>query len=295
MENLNEKTFNLLEKTGLNWTVKKEQLQTADGKQTESFGIFRNDNSGWLGTVGNRYKTFQNFEMAEMVLQAADGVNLQVERGGALFGGCKTYLQAGLPDEFIGKSGVKRFITCLNSHDGSTSIGFGSANTVVVCQNTFFKAFGEINKVRHTDSAKERLDVMMKDLRVAMQLDQALMDNFKRMADLQLKDEAIERVINSIFSVNKTTVSSEISTRKENQVKSFAGALQQSVNEQGSTIWALFNGITRYTNHIAAPSGTDKKTDYLLANGGQALAETGFNEIMKWVEENTAYLVPVLR
>jgi hypothetical protein len=47
-----------------------------------------------------------------------------------------------LPAEIIGRSEVKRWLTCLNSHDGSTSVGFGSSNTVVVCQNTFFRALG---------------------------------------------------------------------------------------------------------------------------------------------------------
>ena len=68
MNNLNEKTFNLLEAAGLNWTVSKESLTTIDGKDTESFGIFRSDNKEWLGTVVNRYTPMQNFELAETVI-----------------------------------------------------------------------------------------------------------------------------------------------------------------------------------------------------------------------------------
>jgi hypothetical protein len=33
MNNLNEKTFDLLNATGLNWTVSKESLTTIDGKE----------------------------------------------------------------------------------------------------------------------------------------------------------------------------------------------------------------------------------------------------------------------
>jgi hypothetical protein len=61
METTQEKTFDLLEATGLNWTVSKELLTSSDGKITESFGMFRSDNKEWLGTVGNRYKAMQNF------------------------------------------------------------------------------------------------------------------------------------------------------------------------------------------------------------------------------------------
>jgi hypothetical protein len=56
-----EKTFNLLEATGLNWSVNKAELFSAEGLQTESFGIFRNDNSQWLGTVGKKYVPMQNW------------------------------------------------------------------------------------------------------------------------------------------------------------------------------------------------------------------------------------------
>ena len=57
---MHEKTFNLLEATGLNWTVNKLPLYSKDGLTTESFGIFRNDNNNWLGTVGKRYEEMQN-------------------------------------------------------------------------------------------------------------------------------------------------------------------------------------------------------------------------------------------
>lgn len=294
MKNLNEKTFDLLEKTGLNWTVKKEELISTSGHETESFGIFRSDNEKWLGTVGSRYTPFQNYELAELVLQAAEGAQVEVTRGGLLYAGQKTFLQAALPSELIGNSQVNRWITALNSHDGSTSIGFGSTNTVVICQNTFYKAFGDLEKVRHTASAKERLEVMIRDLRAAIGLDVQLMENFKRMADMPLKDEAIERVIRKIFQVSTDQKQSVISSRKKNQIGDFAGSLQKSVSEQGSTIWALFNGVTRYTNHVSAPKEKDKKQDYLMANGGAELANIGYDEIMKWITENTASKFSVL-
>ena len=43
MESTQEKTFELLQSTGLNWTVKKEELVSKDGKPTESYGIFKSD------------------------------------------------------------------------------------------------------------------------------------------------------------------------------------------------------------------------------------------------------------
>lgn len=293
MENLQEKTFDILEKTGLNWSVNKEPLFTIDKRSTESFGIFRNDTGDWLGTVGAKYEMFQNALMAETVLQAAQGLNLPVTQGGQLFNGKKVFLQAEMTPEMIGNSQVKRWLTCLNSHNGSTSIGFGSANTTVICENTFYRALGEVEKVRHTINAKQRIDTMINRMRDSMKLDQKLMDSFKRMADMPMVEELFAKVTSRIFIVNPKATKAEMSTRKNNQMAKFGEAVEQSVREQGSTIWALFNGITRYTNHIAAPTNPEKKQDFIMASGGATFANIGFNEIMKYIERNTAEYVTV--
>src|SRR5680860_456600 len=64
------KVLDLLERTELNWTVNKEPLISLDELKTESFGLFRNDNDKWLGTVGNRYTVYQNLNLAEVIVKA---------------------------------------------------------------------------------------------------------------------------------------------------------------------------------------------------------------------------------
>lgn len=286
-----EKTFDLLEQTGLNWTVKKEELVSLNGnKATESFGIFKTDGK-WLGTVGNQYEPFQNHELAETIIQATDGLGLVTTRGGSLCGDKKTYFQAELPSDFIGKSKVLRWITSLNSHDGTSSIGFGSSNTVVVCQNTFYKAYSGLQKFRHTISAKQRVEIAIAEMKAAMGLDEKLMVNFKKMADLQLKDEIFAKVLAACFDATLDTKQSELSTRKVNQLKSVNESIVKEIQLEGATVWGLFNGITRYTNHIAAKPAI--KDEYLMVGGGYRTNLVAFDTIMKWVEENTAELVPV--
>jgi phage/plasmid-like protein (TIGR03299 family) len=284
MKTFQEKTFDLLESTGLNWSVRKDSLVSLDGHTTESFGIFRNDSNQWLGTVGNRYEPMQNSTLAETIIQATDNINLETQKGGMFDDGKKVYLQAMLPDEYIGNSGVQRCITAVNSHDGSTSIGFGSSSTVIVCKNTFYKAFKTLDKFRHTASAEERLRVAMLELKEALKLDQDLMDNFKRMSDSPLKEDMIEGVIRKMFAID--VKNDKTSTRKANQVTAFADSLRTEVTTHGSTLWALFNGVTRYTNHIAAPR--DKKEEYVTVGTGYKTNLMAYDECMKWLESNTA-------
>lgn len=284
----NEKVFNLLNATDLNWSVVKTPLVSIDGFPTETFGIFKNG-SEWLGSVGNQYTPFQNSEMAQTIVEASEAINIQTNRGGMLQGGRKVYLQAELPNEFVGNSGIQRWITATNSHDGSSSISFGSSNTVIVCQNTFHRANREGARFRHTMNASERVRAAMIDMKSALEADMALMNNFKRMADIKLSEDMVEKVVRRLFNVNELVEAANgFSTRKKNQVTAFADSLRTEIGLEGATLWGLFNGITRYTNHVAAPKGEDKKSDYLMNGGGFTLSNLGFNEVMKLVEANTA-------
>jgi phage/plasmid-like protein (TIGR03299 family) len=287
-----EKTFDLLNATGLNWTVNKEELVSRDGKSTESFGIFKNGTGQWLGTVGNQYQPFQNSDLAETIIVATEGAGLQTTRGGQLCDNRKVYLQAELPSQFIGNSNVLRWITALSSHDGSSSIGFGSSNTVVVCQNTFYKAYSGLQKFRHTDSAKERVKQAAQELRAALGLDQQLMESFKHMADIKLKDEIFAKVMKACFDVTPDQKQDDLSTRKINQLKAVSTSIETEIKLEGATLWGLFNGITRYTNHVAAKP--DNKIDYLMTGGGYRTNLVAFDTIMKWISENTETPMPVL-
>src|ERR1017187_7985268 len=163
---LYEKAFSLLEATGLNWTVNKQPLQTADGKTTESYGMFKSDNS-WLGTVGKQYNPYQNHELAETIIQASEGLG-HYFRGGLINKGEKVFLQLQLKDEIIGTDTVKRYVTALSSHDGSSSVGFGSSNTVVICQNIFYRAYRQLSKVKRGYGVKQNVEIVAKKLMETM-------------------------------------------------------------------------------------------------------------------------------
>lgn len=279
MNNLNEKTLDLLTATGLNWTVSKESLSTASGIVTESFGLIRKDTQTCLGVVGKVYEPFQNYQMAEILLEAADGLGHTIERGGMLQNGRKIYLQIGLPDAFIGKSDVKRWITGLNSHDSSRCIGFGSSNITVVCANTYAMAFGDLLKFRHTLSAKEAIEEAMKGMRVALNLEERQIADMIRMSDLPLSQGAFASVIKACFDLDVTQ-----SGNDDKKAVALSRAIDKEIQLEGPTLWGLFNGITRYTNHVAPAKDRDS---YLMVGAGYETNLLAFNTIMEWIDART--------
>lgn len=294
MKTLAEKTFDLLEATGLNWEVKKVPLITTDGYDTGSYGVMKNNwtdaglvSNEWLGTVRKQYEPFQNWQLAETIIEAGEKLNLTEFRGGSLKENTKVFLQAQIDPTIIGRSEIKRYITALNSHDGSSSIGFGSTNTVVVCQNTFYKAYKEVSKFRHTITAESRVKEAVEQFKLSMVNDEMLMEDFKLMASKPLNDEVKESVIRLLFNVDKNTKQDDLGTRKLNKIVEFSKCINTSIEEQGNTIWALFNGVTRYTNHVAAPTDANDKLTYLMDGAGYNTNQLGFDTIMDWIRKNS--------
>jgi hypothetical protein len=96
-----------------------------------------------------------------------------------------------------------------------------------------------------------------------------------------------------MFSIDPSKQQTEVSSRKFNQVNEFAGALKTEIELEGKTIWGLFNAVTRYTNHIAAPSEAEKKMDYLMNGAGAKTSNTIFDDLVKYVDEHTQRYVNV--
>jgi len=286
-----EKTFSILESTQTNWSVEKLPLVTECGKTTESFGMFRSDSGAWLSTFKGSYQPMQNADLVELLVQATDMLDLDVSNGGVLRNGARVFYQMALPDMYVGKSNVKRNITALNSHDGSACIGFGSSNTVVVCNNTFNRVHREIDKVKHTVNSYERVKAIADNLRETIQRDLLMFETFQKMADVPMRDEMVERLVKKLFGAEAKQELSEISTRKKNQIAVFADGLNTEIQLEGKTVWGLFNAVTRYTNHFGAPKDNQAKTDYLMYGTGAKLNGIAFDELMRWVEKNTTEYV----
>lgn len=79
-------------------------------------------------------------------------------------------------------------------------------------------------------------------------------ENFEKMRTVEL-DEATKRLAMDYFlQVSKEErLSGEISTRKINQLEVLQNSVFTEINDLGDNLFALFNGVTRYTTHELNP------------------------------------------
>ena len=233
----------MLNMSGTNWNVVKKPLVTEDGWSTDSYGIFREDTGKYLATVGNRYTPTQNKDLLELLYKAAEHANIAISRGGTISKGKRVFYQLGLGEDKIGNSAIKRWLTALNSHDGQTPLGFGTTNVVVVCRNTFFKALGDVSKVRHTPNSYDRISIIVQTMSDAILAENQLIVKFKEMSDTYVPATLDDDFLRDILGVNENT-------RSENRVNILRAAIAQDVKIHGNSQWALFNGVTRFTTHM---------------------------------------------
>ncbi len=140
----------LLHKYKLDWEVQKLPLnfetpslimpsdsQISEKHDSGFYGVVRTDNNDCFGAFTDQYETFQNAELAELVLNIADTIGQPISNGAEFKGGRKVMLQVNLQPVKIGDDTITRKATAINSHDGSTSLRWGTTGTTISCANQF--------------------------------------------------------------------------------------------------------------------------------------------------------------
>jgi hypothetical protein len=292
--------FEVLQATGLNWSVQKHNLITEGGIIVpDNYASVRSDNNAFLGIVGERYEHLQNSDMVSIAYDSGREVfnsDLNLKHpwnnsetlgsfgnmgGGSLRGGSRVFVQMELPTIKIGKSGVNRYITLTNSHDGSMALGFGTSNQVICCQNTFNIANKDVSKIRHTASMQQRIDEAVQSLRRVLEFEDKQMEVFETASTRQFDRKHIADIVQSVFGKSVETGKDEASTRLKNQMGAFANDINKSIDEQGETLWALFNAVTRYTNHTTK----NKDKDYALMFGNEAqINQKAYETMLGWLK-----------
>ena len=125
--------------------------------------------------VGSRYRPIQNLDGAEMaddIAAALDGAYCNT--AGSLLGGKLVWFQIKLPGEFTvpgDTSPVEKYVLVSVPHDGMSAMMAMFTDVRVVCNNTYNMALrGATNlvKIRHTASAKERMELAAEAMREAL-------------------------------------------------------------------------------------------------------------------------------
>ena len=256
----------VLEKTGLDWNVRIEKTFTESGIELDRIGLVREDTNEILGVHSTNYVPYQNEQLMELLDRVSNYTGLDIHRGGMFGGGKKVFIQLKSNDLRLGNDRIEGFVTGVNSFDGTTSLAFGNSNLTISCQNTFFAAYKNLEKVRHTKNMVHRVDEICRGIDGIVQEEQQMFDTIKKMSETRFSQETKDRVIKSLFDIdmdiqlvnyhNEDGLSTNVKNKLSRMYIDMSGELQ----EKGDNVWGLFSGVTKYTTHsLSKDDNTENK------------------------------------
>ena len=287
---LREEVKDILVQTNLNWDVRKEDLISFPSNlPTPNSGVYRNDTNNYLGTASKKYTIYQNSELIETIHQAAKQFGMTIVDGGSLYDGVRVYLQLQFPDEYVGNSQIKRYITAVNSHNGLGSVGFGSTNDILNITSVssskyrFFRMYNQMDKFRHCSIVQQRVKTAVNQLFQTITQENKTILLFKKMAECKVEDELLREIMMKCYAIDLNAATSTMTPRQEKKANDISFALTQEINKQDGTVWGLFNGIIKLTDYnIPAGKSTN---DFVMAGTGYAVNMKAFNTINEFLNK----------
>ncbi len=279
--NTQDRVKEILVANGLDFAIEKAPMFAMDsnGNQvaSEYFGLINTRTNEVINTVKEGYTVSQNEEVVELVMRGIEpfGNDISVTKGGSLNGGRKVFLQLAINgDGKVGHDTIKKFITIVDSNDGSTGLSVGIGDLTMSCQNQFFKFYksGQ-SKFRHTASLERRIKEIPFLIETALSESLRQIEIYNQFASTQVSRDLAHKMVKHILGFDKVYTSvndlSEKSTRSINKMEALYNAIEREMNSKGETLWGLHSGITYYTTHeLSAPKRDNGKVEILLQGNG---------------------------
>lgn len=290
MNNIEQKVNEILAANGLDFTIEKEALIGADsGRITPYFGLFNNKSNECINTVKVGYTISQNFDVLNMVLSGIQnfGDKLRVSKAGSINGGRRVYIQLEITGTGkVGDDTVKKYITIIDSNDGSTGLSVGIGDEVMHCENQFFKFYkaGEA-KFRHTATIAEKITRIPSLVETAIGESLKQIEIYNKFTTIPITAALKHGMVEKVLGYSETSapaILAKLNTKQTNIMNTLYGNIATETAIVGNNVWGLFNGLTRYTTHEQkVPKRDNGKDESLMAGTAYKKAIDGFNFLLK--------------
>lgn len=295
---------------GLNYAVEKRPLFTFDTENNEGdetndivipeisvpnyFATVRKDTEQVLGVVGKDYEVVQNadaFNFFDAIVGHKSGI--MYETAGALGNGERIFITAKLPDYIqVGSNDlIEKYLFLTTSHDGSGSITAAFTPVRIVCANTLHAALGNMAnsiKIRHTQSAKDRLEQAHKVMGISNGLSNELDSIFNRWAKVRITDREVRKLIEVAMAPSKEVLKfvmaeqvDEYSSRFTNMLDNISSYAFSHPTQQGATtkgtLFGAYNAITGYYQNVKSYDNQESKLKNIMFGSGLNKSLNAFN------------------
>jgi phage/plasmid-like protein (TIGR03299 family) len=257
------------------WDVRLEEWETPEGYNSDKsyFRVIRNnpfnrEEIDILGTVGERYHTYQNEDLFSFGDSILDG-GAEWESAGSIKGGRKVFGSLRLPKEIVldpsGRADkVQSYLLVVTSHDGSSSVLATTTPVRVVCQNTLSLALGGMKssfKIRHSATVTDRAADARKALGLSFNYLDKFQEDMQALIEREITPVEIDKVIKALYPEPDKDAAKVAVTKHDNKIDTIYQIYTQSPtceNVKG-TAWGLLNALTERLDYFrSGRKGTDE-------------------------------------
>jgi phage/plasmid-like protein (TIGR03299 family) len=223
---------------------------------TPYFGLLNSKSGEILNTVKSGYTVSQNAEIVELVLRgiAPFGSQLSVQNAGSLNGGRRIFLQLAIEGTSkVGDDTIKRYVTIIDSNDGSTGLSIGIGDFTMSCSNQFFHFYkaGQ-SRMRHTASLDAKIKEIPNLIELALEQSMSMVETYNEFATVGISNKNVHDLVKSLVGVSKTSSVSDLadaSSKSTNAMNKLYDMIRVEVAQKGMNVWGLHSGVTRWTTH----------------------------------------------
>jgi phage/plasmid-like protein (TIGR03299 family) len=298
-----------LKYAGLDYQVEKRPLFTYDNENFKGneetdiiipeievpnfYATMRTDTEDVLGVVGREYQVVQNtdaFSFFDSIVGGGNGI--LYETAGALGKGERIFITAKLPDYIrVGLDDmIEKYLFLTTSHDGSGSIIAAFTPIRIVCNNTLNCALNNMSnciKIRHTESAQEKLKQAHTLMGITNKLAVELSEIYNRWSRIRVTDVQVLKLVQQAMAPSKEILQAVLegkehdhSTHFKNVCNSvceyaFSHESQQSATTKG-TLFGAYNAITGYFQNVKSYKDQESKLKSIQFGSGLSKAQTAF-------------------
>lgn len=265
----------------------------------EAYATYRTDKNIPLGLVKSKYEVVQNMDAFNFFDEAIGIDKCKWETAGLFGYGHKIFVTAKLAlDTEVNAGGFKdpinNYLVFSNSHDGSSSLTIMFTPVRVFCTNCLNAGLDKSEsyiRIRHTVSAKDKLELGAEVLRIAAQKANDAKQLYQSLYTIKMKDdEVLKYLANLNLSDNERALLNEydpilgykrlinrdymtlektgVSVRKANIIQSMYEYYMEGVAQQqiAGTAWGAYNAVTGYYSNVANISGEKRMESILYGN-----------------------------
>jgi hypothetical protein len=244
----------------LDFTIVKSNLTgTLEGEQviTPYFGLFNSKSKECINTVKSGYGVSQNWMLVETVLKGAEkfSSDLEVSNAGALHGGRQVFMQMKIKGwGHVGKSQIIRYITIIDSNDGSTSLSVGIGDEDMSCWNKFyyFYKMGQA-KFRHTATIEDKIQRIPQLIETALNESLRQIKRYNVFLETEIKPDLQHNLVHTLLGYDRVLTPKEkfetLSTKSINRMDGLYSHIKKETDSKGWNLWGLHSGVTSWTTH----------------------------------------------